>query len=50
VILFMPKSPFNWAAERSWREHANGDILAMDDGPERIEHHSTSEKVELEHL
>lgn len=27
-ILFMPKSPFAWDAERSWREHHNGDILA----------------------
>jgi MFS family permease len=27
-VLFIPKSPFNWAAERSWREHHDGDILA----------------------
>lgn len=27
-ILFIPKSPFYWAGERSWREHHNGDILA----------------------
>lgn len=27
-VLFYPKSPFNWAAERSWREHHNGDIIA----------------------
>lgn len=34
AILFMPKSPFNWDAEKSWREHVNGDILALDDGIE----------------
>jgi hypothetical protein len=48
VILFMPKSPFNWAAEQSWREHANGDILALDDdGHEPIK--NLSEKAELAH-
>jgi MFS family permease len=26
-VLFYPKSPFNWAAERSWRDHHNGDIV-----------------------
>lgn len=27
-ILFIPRSPFNWAAEKSWRNHNNGDFLA----------------------
>jgi hypothetical protein len=27
-ILFTPRSPFTWAAERAWHEHHNGDILA----------------------
>ena len=27
-VLFYPSSPFNWAAERSWRDHNGGDIVA----------------------
>jgi MFS family permease len=27
-FLFVPKSPFYWAGERSYRDHHNGDILA----------------------
>lgn len=27
-VLFYPSSPFNWAAESSWKEHSNGDIVA----------------------
>lgn len=27
-VLFYPSSPFNFAAEKSWREHNDGDILA----------------------
>lgn len=52
AILFMPKSPFNWAAEKSWQEHANGDILALDDGAEGNVPtiHASSEKAELEHF
>lgn len=52
AILFLPKSPFNWAAEKSWREHANGNILAMDEGIEQVNapDNETLEKAELEHL
>jgi hypothetical protein len=48
----MPKSPFNWAAEKAWQEHANGDILALDDGAEGNVPtiHASSEKAELEHF
>lgn len=27
-VLFIPDSPFNSAAERSWREHNGGDIVS----------------------
>ena len=27
-VLFYPASPFNWAAEKSWRDNHNGDIVA----------------------
>lgn len=27
-VLFYPKSPLSWDAERAWRDHHNGDILA----------------------
>ncbi|KAL7424631.1 hypothetical protein Q5752_000315 [Cryptotrichosporon argae] len=42
-ILFIPNSPFNSAAEKSWREHHNGDVLAeraerMDEEKHRFEH------------
>ena len=30
-ILFIPSSPFNIAAEKSWREHGNGDVLGDQD-------------------
>jgi hypothetical protein len=51
AILFMPKSPFSWAAEKSWREHANGDILALDDGLDEVKVPTKDvlEKAELEH-
>jgi hypothetical protein len=26
-VLFIPTSPFNWAAERSWRDHGNDSIF-----------------------
>jgi len=47
-ILFIPKSPFNWAAERSWREHHGGNILAGREGEvaehkRQIEHGSGSD-------
>lgn len=52
AILFLPKSPFNWAAEKSWREHNNGDILAMDDAVEQVGPFTNDglEKAELDHL
>lgn len=59
-VLFVPASPFNWAAEQSWREHQDGNIVAGHEeeikrtrqraqgGPDGL--NESSHKMEREHV
>jgi MFS family permease len=50
-VLFYPRSPFNWAAEKSWRDHNNGDIVAghEDEVDHKRRQIASGGKAEVEH-